>query len=120
MNEITVKLDNRELIVKKLPLGKYAELLGAIKQLPKHIQNLGAFDNPTIIAQLPQLIAGATPDFMAIISIATDLKKEEVEALGLNEAVKILIAIIEVNKYKEVYQDLKKALAQPVTQKVTK
>ncbi len=113
MRQIEVKLDEKTVIVKKLPLGKYAELLAAVKELPKHIQGLETLDNPTIVAKLPQIIAGAFPDFVNIITIATDLKKEEVEELGLDEATNIVLGIIEVNKYREVYDNIKKALARP-------
>lgn len=113
MRQIEVKLDEKTVIVKKLPLGKYAELLAAVKELPKHIQGLDTLDNPTIVAKLPQIIAGAFPDFVNIITIATDLKKEEVEELGLDEATNIVLGIIEVNRYREVYENIKKALARP-------
>ncbi len=113
MKQIEVKLEDKTIIVKKLPLGKYAELLKAVKELPKHIQGLDTLDNATIIAKLPDLLANAFPDVVSIITIATDLKKEEVEAMGLDEATNVVLAIVEVNKYKEVYENIKKALARP-------
>lgn len=113
MKQIEIKLDSKTITVKKLPIGKYAELLGAVKNLPAHIQNLGNLENATIVAKLPELIAGATPDFIDIVTIATELKKEEVEELGLDEFVKVVLAIVEVNNYREVYENIKKALARP-------
>jgi hypothetical protein len=111
---IEVKLDSRIIIVKKLPLGKYAELLKSIQELPKHIPQLSGKTTDEILKELPFLISVALPDIISIFVIATDLKKEEAEDLGLDEAVKLALAIIEVNNYKEVFENLKKALARPV------
>lgn len=109
-----IKLENKTIEIKKLPIGKYSELLNAVQTLPNQIQDLGSFDNATVISKLPQLIAGATPDFVNIVTIATELEKEEVEQLGLDEFVDIILAIIEVNNYKKVFDKVKKALARPV------
>lgn len=113
MKSKKVKLDERTVTVKKLPLGRYAELLKAVKELPKHIQGLDSLDNTQIMAKLPELIAGAFPDFIKIITIATDLEEKEVEQLGLDEATRLVLAISEVNNYQEVYKNIKKALARP-------
>lgn len=115
MKTIPVKLENKELIVKQLPLKKYADLLKAMQNLPKTLGGLEGVTNEQIFEKLPTLIASSFPDVMAILTIATDLKSEEVEELSLNEAVKIFVAVIEVNEYKEVFEQIKKVLAQPKT-----
>lgn len=114
---VKVKLDDgKTLEVSKLPLGKYAELLDAIEELPKSISGLDSLDNDTILAQLPKLIAKSLPDFIKIIHIATGMSEEEVEQLGLDEVIDILKAIAEVNNYSKVLDTVKKAWSQRVNQ----
>lgn len=111
-NFVTVKLDDREVKVEKLPLGKYSDLLKAIKELPKYSDKIKGLDAQKIVELLPQIIGDAMPDLMGILAIATPLTIEEIAQLGLDDAVKLVVAVVEVNKYQHVYESLK-ALAQP-------
>ena len=113
MKSLTIKTDTGTVEIKKLPIGKYSELLKAIKELPKHISGLETLKNDELISRLPSLIAEALPDFIAILTIASPLKKEEIEEMGLDEVTRIVIAIIEVNNFKEVYENIKKVTAPP-------
>ena len=78
MKSIKVKINEKEIIVKKLPLGRYAELLGAIDELPKELaQDVLSLDkaSPTkIIASVPKLLRRATPQFMKILSVASGMQ----------------------------------------------
>lgn len=112
MNTIKVKTDKRVIEVSKLPIGKYAQLLNSIEELPKHISGLDSLSEETIISKAPQLIAACLPDVIKIITIATDATEEEVQEWGLEEATNVLLAILEVNKYKNVYENIKKAFSQ--------
>lgn len=118
MKEIKIKLDDRELIIKKLPIGKYAELLKKLQNLPKNIQSLPSLDKDVIIERLPVLIASSEDDFYTIIEIATDLKRDEIVELSLNEVVDVVLGVIEVNKYKEIIDKIKKATAHRETKEV--
>lgn len=111
MKTYPVRLDGREIEVAKLPIGKFAELLKAIKELPKHIKGLENKTNEDIFAQLPTLIAEALPDFIEILTVATPLKKEEIEELGIYEVTKLVVAVVEVNNFRDVYDNIKKAMA---------
>jgi hypothetical protein len=114
MKTIQIKLDSgKEVAVKKLPLGKYAELLGALDELPKHLNGFDTKSTDDLVAQLPKLIAVALPDVIKVVSIATDLTAEQVAELGLDEVVKIIVALIEVNNYAEVIETIKKLTARP-------
>lgn len=103
-----IQLEDRVLVVRKLPLGRYAELLKALHNLPKHINGLDGLKNDQIIPKIPTILAESLPDVIAIFTIATDLKKEEVEAMGLDEATDVFLAIIEVNNYQAVFEKIKK------------
>jgi len=120
MKTQTVKLDTGDIEIAKLPIGKYAELLKAIKELPKHIKGLESQDTGTVIEMLPSLIGESLPDFIDILTIATPLKKEKIEAMGLDEVTRVIVAIIEVNNFREVYENIKKVTARPEPGKAIK
>jgi hypothetical protein len=114
MKSKTVTLESgQKVTVKKLPLGRYAKLIKAIQDLPKHQKKLESLENETVLEALPELIAEGLPDVIRILAIATPLKKEEIEELGLDEAVDLAMAVFEVNNYQKVYDRIKKALARP-------
>lgn len=108
---ISVKLDDKTVEISKLPLGKYAELLTKIKELPKHLESIQGLSNDKILEQLPFLISVALPDVIAILTVATPLKAEEIEEMGLDEVTNVVLAIVEVNNFKGVYDNVKKAMA---------
>lgn len=112
MKTIKVKLDEKTIEISKLPLGRYAELLKSIKELPKHISGMDKMSPDQMLEKLPQLVGESMPDFVKIITIATSLEETEIVALGLDEVVRIVVAIIEVNNYAEVFATVKKAMAQ--------
>ena len=101
--------------IKKLPLGKYVELIKAIKQLPKRIPELSGLSFDEVLNKLPSLIEDAYPDFIEILMIATPLTKEDLESdwFGLSEAVDAILAVVEVNNYREIFEKIKKATARP-------
>lgn len=107
-----VKLDNKSITVSKLPLGKYAELLKALKDMPEHLQGLDNLDNKKILDVLPTMLTQSLPDVIKILTITTPLTESEIIELGLDEVVKVVKAVIEVNNYMEVWSTVKKALAQ--------
>lgn len=113
MKTIKVKIDTGDVEVAKLPIGKYAELLKAIKELPKHVKSLEGRSTESVIEILPALIGESLPDFIEILTIATPLKKEEIEAMGLDEVTRVVLAIVEVNNFREIYDNIKKAMARP-------
>lgn len=113
MKTLKIQTDSGVVEVSKLPLGRYAELLKAIKELPKHIAGFQGKTNDQIFDNLPLIIADALPDVIGILEIATPLKKEEIEKMGLDEVTRVVVGIIEVNNYKDVYEQIKKVTARP-------
>lgn len=110
-----IKLDNGKIVVvAKLPIKKYADLLKAVRELPKHLNGLEGLANDQILAKLPEILAESLPDVVRLINVATDLPENEIEELGVSEITDIFVAIIEVNRYAEVYEKVKKALTRPV------
>ena len=121
MKSIKVKINEIEITVEKLPLGKYAELLGAIDNLPPELaKDVLSLDNASpgkIISCVPKLLKLATPQFIKILSVASGLEVKYLsEECGALEAGKLLVGIIEVNGYLELKNVLtaafKKAMAE--------
>jgi len=114
---LSVKIDDRTITVSELPLVKYAQLLKAIKQLPLKLPEFANKSSDQVLAQLPSIIGECWDDAINILVIATDLKKEEIEQMGLADATRLITAIAEVNDYSVVMETIKKALARPALQK---
>ncbi len=108
----TVVLDGGiEIIIAKLPIGRYAELLAAIQELPKKFKGFTELKTEEIVAIIPQLIGECLPDVLRIIQVSTTLEMEQINALGLSEVVEILVTIFEVNNYQKVFEQIKKVVA---------
>lgn len=117
MKEITVILDEKPLVIKRLPLGKYVELLKSIKELPKHFGELNNKSNEEILKNLPTLISQCMPDIIALVHVSTGIDSEYIEKeMGIDELIDVVGAIFEVNNYAKVYEKIKKAIAHPQPQ----
>ena len=106
-----LKLSDRTVEINKLPLGKYGQLLEALEQLPKELGNLSGVSKDELVASLPKMIAKCLPEFLRVLNIATGLEEEYISALGLDEVVDIVLAVIDENNYKEIYDKIKKKTA---------
>ena len=114
-----IKLENKTIEVSKLPLGKYAELLKALEELPKVLADMGDIDNDKLIKLLPSIIAKSLPDFVRMICIATPLEEDEVNLISLDEAVDIVLAVVKVNNYQGIFDKVKNLKAQTPETKTT-
>jgi len=112
-NQMTIIINETTIEIKKLPLGRYAELLKALRDLPKKIGNLGELNNENMLQLLPEILVESWPEAIAVMSIATGLEENFLNEIGLDDAVNICTAVIEVNNYKDVYEKIKKMTARP-------
>lgn len=116
---IEVQTSAGPVVVKKLAMQDYAELLRSLKQLP---QELGKFigenssdqlkDNETLMTQLPAIIANAVPEFCAVLATATDKDATfHLEQLDLADNIDVFAAALELNDYKRIQAAIKKIMA---------
>lgn len=115
---ITVETENGPVVVKKLALIDYADLLRSLKKLP---QEFGKFiegnseadlkNNDTVFAALPTIIAEAIPEFAAILASVTDKDSEFIQELDLADSLDILAAALSLNDYKRIVDSVKKIMA---------
>lgn len=108
MKTIIVELDDKKVTIEKLPLHKYSEVLKALHELPKKVEGLTNATSDDVLKELPNLIATSLPEVMEILAIATPLSVEDIAVLGLDEVVKLALAVYEVNNYKDIYDRIKK------------
>jgi hypothetical protein len=110
---IDVKLDNRTVTLSKLPIKRYTEVFDILDKIPKSIEQMDQLSYDKILQTVPSLVKTALPEVLAVIVIGSGLKKEEVDELALDEIMKLLAGIIEVNKYADVMNEIKKVFARP-------
>lgn len=101
-------INGKEIIVEKLKLSKYADVLNVLESIPQLINDLPNTDDDQILSAIPKLIAKALPEVVKILEIATPLTFEELLDLGLDEATDLLLEVIEVNNIGRVAENLKK------------
>lgn len=108
-------------VVKKLALGEYAQLLKAVKTLPREI--VGFIDEneagqlkdinlKDFVPTLLPMIADSIGEFCEVLSIATDKDGKYFETqVDLAEGIEILVAALELNDFQRVQNSIKKLTA---------
>lgn len=125
---IEVTTEAGPVVVRKLALNDYAELLRALKKLP---QEFGKFiegndadklkETETLYTAIPDIIATAIPEFCAVLATVTDKDAEFIGQLDLADAIDILVAALTLNDYGRIIASVKKIWAlkpQPVEAQV--
>lgn len=117
---VTVDTEAGPVVVRKLALYDYADLLRSFNQLP---EKFGEFvqtnkaedlkDNSFLFATVPSLIADALPEFAQMLSTVTDKDAEfHGRQLDLADNLSILAAALQLNDYQKVVGAIKKMMAQ--------
>lgn len=111
--DIKVQLDKREVTLSKLPIKRYTEVFDILDKIPQSIQTIDELSYDKILQTVPQLVKNSLPEVLKIVQIGTGIPQEEIDELALDEIIKLLAGIIEVNKYTDVMSQIKKLFAQP-------
>lgn len=112
-----IKLDTgNEITIKKLGIGKYKDLFASLKQLPGLVADLDTISTEAILARLPQIVATSVDELVDVLLFFVEdstmpFTKTEALDIGLDEFIKIVEAIFEVNNAQYIGEALKKALA---------
>jgi len=108
-----MKINNKEITIKPLALGKYSELMKAFDKLPEKFNSLSGVTNEEALKALPVIIADSLPEAIKIISIGSGLEESEIAELNLEQATDLFLEIYLVNNYSEIFKKVKKAFAPP-------
>lgn len=112
-----ITLDNDvQIEVIKLGIGKYKDLFADLKNLPGIVANIDSLEQNELVAKLPALISTSVDEIAAILlhfigDHNVPFGKEQVLALGLDEFIMIVEAILEVNRVDYIIETLKKVAA---------
>lgn len=100
-----VELSNGEKVeVKKLPLGQYAKLMIALKNLPSNVvgelQSMDTANEDTMIQTIFGIFGESWGQLLEIIAIGSGVDKDRLENdpdIGLDGGIELFAAIYEVN-----------------------
>jgi hypothetical protein len=107
MKSITIKINDKDVVVKKLPLGKYAEVISALDKLPQTLGSIDKVSTEKVLSLLPKMISESFPELVRILSIASDVpEKELTDEYGLDDITVLLKAIFEVNNFELVKKNV--------------
>ena|SRR6266567_2195732 len=119
-NNITVSTEFGDVVVHKMALRDYADLLRALDKLPDVLKKfaasrseaeLKAINYVDLIEILPSLLAEAWPDVIGLISVPTNRDAEFLGKVDGPDAVDIIVAIIQLNDFKRIMESVKKLAA---------
>lgn len=116
MEEVkTLTINDKKITVKKLPLRKIISLLEAVGKLPQEIGDIDQKNASEIVSNLGIIIASSLPKFVDVIVKAVDQQDVTPEFIldecDFNDALDLIIAILEVNNVAGILQRLKKIKA---------
>jgi len=116
----TVELGEEKIVVSKLPLGKYAQLVLALKNMPKgvvaELSSIDTSDNDATLQSLLGLIGEAWGQIIEVLAIGTGMDKERLEndpSIGLDGGVALFVAVYEVNNLQGVISNVKNVFNRP-------
>lgn len=118
-NQITVSTELGDVVVRKMALNDYAELLRALDKLPQKVgeivgdKNLDfkKMETTEFLAFLPAVLADSWSDFVALIAVPTDKDAEWLGRLDGADAVDVVVAIFELNDFARIVSAVKKLAA---------
>src|SRR5690349_15503531 len=102
-NSITLDTELGPVVVRKMPLADYSELLKALDTLPKSLmaffddldnKDLAKMSNMDYAIMLPGILANSWNDLIAVVSVPTDKDAEFFGKLDLSDAVDVVAAIL--------------------------
>lgn len=114
---VIVELGEEKVEIQKLPLGKYAQLMLALKNMPtsvmKDLQAIDTNDEDGTIQAIFGLFGQSWGQILEIIAIGSGIEKDRIEndpTIGLDGGVALFLAIYEVNNLEKVVTQVKNAI----------
>lgn len=117
---INVELGEETIEISKLPLGKYAQLMLALKNMPTSVmsefQTIDTENDEATIQAVFGLFGQAWGQVLDILAIGSGIEKDRIEndpTIGLDGGVALFLAIYEVNNLGKVIKQVKNAMNRP-------
>lgn len=102
-------------------MSEYAQVFDKLQNLPALIGGLNLESSASMLAALPKLVATALPEVMDVLAVATRTSKEEIdEKMEPKTAIKCLKAMLEINDFLGVWEEINVSLPKNVKDKMPK
>ncbi len=100
--------------INKIPMKKYSQVMKAISGLPNKIidviMNIDTNEDNNMINETSSAIQHLFNDeVFEFVSVASDIDKEIIEEIGLDEFLPLFNAILEINNLKVIIEEVKKS-----------
>lgn len=121
--DITVSTEFGDVVVHKMPLSDYAELLRALDKLPHRLGELfndkkfdpkKLNDNVEVLTMVPIFLADSWQDMVALLAVPTNQDAAFLGKLDGADALDVIDAILELNDFGRIYNAIKKILGRRV------
>jgi hypothetical protein len=107
--------------VHKLKMSEYAQVFDKLQKLPELIGGLDLESPNAMLAALPRLVSTALPEVMEVLAVATHKSVEEIdETMPPKTAIKCLKAMLEINDFLGVWEEISAAMPKSLPQKPVK
>jgi hypothetical protein len=118
-NTLTVSTEFGDVLVHKMVLADFAELLRALDQLPKKLGGLfdgkesdfKSMDSAAILKLIPGLLADSFDDIAGLLAVSTDKDAKFLLKLDAADSIEVLDAILELNDFVRIANAVKKIAA---------
>jgi hypothetical protein len=101
-------------IVHKLKLSEYAAVFEKLQRAPEIVAGLDLESPAALLAAIPRLVAVALPEIMDILAIACRLPREEIDQrMEPKTAIKCLRAVLEINDFLGLWEEISQVLPKP-------
>lgn len=119
MEKLTI--NDKEVLIKKIPLRVYPQLIGIIREIQAKTKGIITKDSSTddIIAALPELITQCYPEVVQILHVGLGVPKEDIEEWGIDELIDVITKLFDVCRFQYIYETIKKTMASPQAGKMT-
>lgn len=95
----------------KLKMSEYAQAFDKLQKMPELIGGLDLESPSAMLAALPKLVSTALPEVMEVLAVATRKPVKEIdETMEPKTAIKCLKAMLEINDFLGVWEEISAAL----------
>lgn len=106
----TITLNEQEYTIKKIPVGKFAQLMLAVDKLPSIVMNtlegedLQNMNQQQLMMKVPRLLASSQDEIFNLVSVASGVEAKEMADFDIEEFIQLIEAIIEVNNVSAIVE----------------
>lgn len=100
MNRKKVTINEKELEISKMSLGKIAKFIGGLQEIPAIFDEFDKFDKDTLIQGIPTMIATSAKEFYKLMALATGVSESVVrDEWGIADIIIAVNTVLEVNDF---------------------